>query len=148
MAAYYFGCYGRAGHYLFGPRGQRLSHYEQERLGLPDHDFDACPFLLPREVVGDGALTYLPAMDRTALSWWGSPWDKRGKVNSHVLADGRLTADEAWRQFEADFPDLAKHLAMPRIVRSYTSANTEAQRPSVSEVALERPVGREPRNEK
>lgn len=92
---FYFGCNEQSGHHLIDRHGRHIGHHDAERFRIPrDHDLDGGPMFLPDpEKVGTGALTYLPACDVTVLAWWGSPWDKRGKVNTAVLVRGKLDAD-------------------------------------------------------
>lgn len=117
MAVFYFGCNGKPGHYLFDQYGRGLDGHRADHLMLPrDSCLDGSPVFLPPEKVGIGALTYLPANDRTVLAWWGSPWDKRGRVNTAVIVTGKHTADQVWEQFVRFMPAIAEHLKMPTIV--------------------------------
>lgn len=70
-------------------------------------DLDANQLILPSpEVKGNGAITYLPAIDRTVFAWWGSPWDSRPKVNSAILDHGRLNLATLWQHFAQQFPPI------------------------------------------
>jgi hypothetical protein len=114
----YFGCHERAGHFIWGRYGQ-VREFDRERWKYPSAaSLDASVIFLPRpEKVGTGALTYLPAADKTILAWWGSPWDTRGNVNAALIAIGRLSADDCWARFEVRLPQIAKHLTKPLVVR-------------------------------
>jgi len=115
---YYFGCWGQAGHYLHHPSGRTL--YDRPlNVPLSDSELDCNEKLLPlKEKVGDGKLTYLSNWDFTVISWWGSPWDKRGKVNTSILVKGKHDVDSAWDLFQRVFPDLAPKLTKPTIVET------------------------------
>ena len=115
----YFGCWGQAGHFLFLPNGQHVYDYEIRTMSLPTAaQLDASKLFLPQpEKVGTGAVTYLPAIDRSILAWWGNnPWDKRGAVNSAIITNGNLVSTEVWQQFTKHFPDLSAKLAVPETV--------------------------------
>ena len=119
----YWGCWDRAGHFLWTPG------HNYVREGLDDRhllvprasQLDGSYIFLPRpEQPGDGALTYLPATDRTVLAWWGNPWDTRGAVNSAVISSGWYKAEELWARFATRFPTLAPRLTFPRVVAHST----------------------------
>jgi hypothetical protein len=76
---------------------------------------DGTPIFLPYpERAGNGALTYLPANDRSILAWWGgSPWDSRPGVNSAIIVAGRASVAEIWARFVTAFPQLAADLGSP-----------------------------------
>ncbi len=115
----YFGCWGRAGHFLHLPGGQHVYDHQIREMSLPTAaQLDASELFLPQpEKVGTGAVTYLPAIDRTILAWWGNnPWDKRGKVNAAIITNGNLGRTEIWQRFTKHFPDLSAELAVPHTV--------------------------------
>lgn len=113
----FFGCNGRPGHYLIGPGGGTIREFEADRLNVPrDHNLDGSHIFLPRpERVGLGALTYLPATDRTVLAWWGNPADTRGGVNNAIIVDGKASAEKVWQRFSIVFAGLASKLTMPNL---------------------------------
>ena len=114
---YYFGCWGRAGHFLFDPSKQEPRGQNYYLLPRAE-DIDASPMFLPHpERKGAGALTYLPAIDLTILAWWGNPWDNRGKVNSAVLLRGRHDVDLVWSEFQMAFLSLAAQLTKPAVAQ-------------------------------
>lgn len=116
---FYFGCWGEAGHHLWD-RHKRMLHgrYRADQVGLPvrDHDLDGGPFLPKPEKVGQGALCYVRGW--TILSWWGSPWDKRGAVCAAIMVKGVATAEGLWRAFAYQFPTVAQHLEPPLVVNN------------------------------
>jgi hypothetical protein len=114
----FWGCNGDTGHYLWSPRG-KVSDLECERLNFPTRgQLDCNPMLLPHpERFGDAALTYLPAIDRTVVAWWGNRWDKRPKTNNAILIAGRANEIVCGQKFRAAFPLLAEKLPLPKIVR-------------------------------
>lgn len=123
---YYFGCWGKAGHHLRDASKHSLGQHESDRLRIPrDFDLDGGPVFLPHpERVGSGALTYLPACNITVLAWWGSPWDKRGAVNSAILVRGQHDADAAWEAFQERFPQLSVALQKPTMAALSTRKQT------------------------
>jgi hypothetical protein len=114
----FFGCWDEAGHYLKFWDRRTVRDFDADRMMVPHAGvLDGSFLFLPRpEKVGNGALTYLPATNRTILAWWGSPWDGRGAVNSAIIVSGKATSEECWRRFMAAFPDLARRLTRPLIV--------------------------------
>ena len=122
----YFGCWGQAGHFLWLPNRQHAYDHEIREMVLPTAaQLDASKLFLPRpEKVGTGTITYLPALNRTILAWWGNnPWDKRGKVNSAIITNGNLGEIELWQRFVRYFPDLSAKLAVPQTVPDTRKAN-------------------------
>jgi hypothetical protein len=114
----FFGCNCEAGHHLINRSGASIRDFEADRLNVPrDRELDCSHIFLPHpEKVGVGALTYLPANDRTVLAWWGSPFDDRPNVNNAIIVSGYSSPAECWHRFSAAFPRLASQLTMPRIV--------------------------------
>jgi hypothetical protein len=114
----YFGCWDQAGHFLWEPNHQHMRDFDADRLLIPrGRDLDASLVFLPKpEKVACGAVTYLPANDRTVLAWWGSPWDNRGAVNSAIIVSGKASAEDCWQRFDATFPALARQLKMPTTI--------------------------------
>lgn len=117
---WFFGCRDQAGHYLTAPNGQGVRDFEADNLNIPRAaELDGSVIFLPfPEIIGRGALTYLPANDRTVLAWWGSPWDSRGKVNNALIGAGYMTADALWQHAAQQMPSLMARLAMPTIMRA------------------------------
>ncbi len=114
----YFGCWGRAGHFMHSPGRQYLSDQEIKRNGIPTAaQLDGGRLFLPYpEKVGTGAVTYLPAPNLTVLAWWGNnPWDQRGAVNQAVITSGELGKTEMWKRFVRYFPELSEKLNQPLI---------------------------------
>lgn len=113
----FWGCNLGAGHYLWRDDHDTWLDFDAERLGLPTpSQLDATRLFLPRpEQKGEGMLTYLPAPNLTVLAWWGSPFDKRGAVNSAVIVGGKLGAYEVWAAFEQRFPRLAPQVPKPTL---------------------------------
>ena len=112
----YFGCWDRPGHFLWNQNKQWVSDRDIERLLLPTAGtLDGSRLFLPYpEKVGAGAVTYLPAPDRTVLAWWGlNLWDQRGAVNSAIITNGNLDQTEMWQRFAGYFPELAEKLTRP-----------------------------------
>lgn len=114
----YFGCYFESGHYLRSSPNRTIDRYEADRLRVPRVEaLDGGYLFLPHpERVGNGALTYLPASDRTVLAWWGSPWDSRPNVNSAIIVEGHANFADVWARFAHRYPELASKLAMPNVV--------------------------------
>lgn len=116
MVIAYFGCWNEPGHYLKMPGNRKPYSDEQKKLPSPGH-LDGSILFLPRpEKVGVGAITYLPGPNLTVLAWWGSPFDRRGAVNSAVIVSGHVRSlDAIWGSFEKHFPELAGRLRRPEI---------------------------------
>ncbi len=113
--AVYFGCWGEAGHWLWKPRKTKLWDREATQMLIPSATIldGSCLFLPNPGRVGAGCITYLPAIDRTILAWWGNPWDKRPGVNSAFITNGDLGEIAAWRRFYRYFPGLASAIDRP-----------------------------------
>ncbi len=113
----YFGCWDRPGHFLRIAGNQHPSRSDEAMFPSAAH-LDGSILFLPRpEKVGTGMLTYLPAPNLTVLAWWGSPFDKRGAVNSAVIVSGHVkSSDSVWGAFEKAFPQLVSKLSQPQIV--------------------------------
>jgi hypothetical protein len=104
----YFGCWDRAGHFLWAPDKSSIRDLGN-RGEITDRLLDSTPLLLPYpEKKGSGCRTYLSAPDKTVLSWWGNPFDDRPGVNNSVIVDGNRTVFYCWEMFTIKFPDLAK----------------------------------------
>lgn len=116
---FYFGCWGEAGHFLWGPGHQRI---HRPPFPIEEHMLDGGPFLPLPERVGTGMLTRLDGW--TVLAWWGgNPWDRRGKVCQSVVLRGetagicRVTSlADVWAAFGRTFPDLAAVLRIPTLI--------------------------------
>jgi hypothetical protein len=115
----HWGCRDRPGHALTYPHGGFVRDFECEGLMVPrPHHLDGTILFLPQpEEPGHGALTYLPAPDRTILAWWDRTFDKRGRCNMAIIASGKRSADECWQLFTESFHDLAAQLQKPSIKR-------------------------------
>lgn len=117
----YFGCWKEPGHYLWVPPGRRASRLE-ERDYLAPKELDCNLIFLPPEVVGCGALTLLPGCRKTVLAWWGSPYDRRGKVNSAIIVRGIIANPvTVWQSFRTLFPEL-KEVTPPTWVETHQVA--------------------------
>ena len=116
--AVYFGCWNEAGHFLRGPGRRSLYDHEIRQMIIPTAaDLDGSLLFLPRpEKTGAGCITYLPAIDRTILAWWGSPWDGRGAVNAAFITNGNAGEDAAWKLFCRYFPELAEKIERPTLI--------------------------------
>lgn len=115
---YFFGCWGEAGHFLRDKDGNKLRHKAQTaKLRIPaPAELDTSSLLLPKEVVGDGLLTYIPSYDCTIMAWWGNYWDSRPGVNNSLIARGTRTADEVWDMLKVQFPaSLVSKLERPKL---------------------------------
>lgn len=116
---FYFGCWGRAGHFLYESTGHTVNDREYKRLRLPTPtQLDASILWLPTpEKIGSGLLTYMPALNRTILAWWGgNPWDGRGKVNQAIIVHGSQSEFELRKTFDDEFPKLHEALEWPNDV--------------------------------
>jgi len=112
----YFGCWNEAGHFLWQPGRRGLRDYDADKMLIPTaSQLDGSKLFLPSpEKVGTGAVTYLPAPDRTVFAWWGiNPWDQRGAVNSAIITNGNLDETEMWQRFGKHFPELSEKLTRP-----------------------------------
>ena len=109
---YYFGCWGKAGHSVFANNGYQW--HGKPTVEFPFGNEIDCSILLPLpEKVGTGTIHFIRGW--TVLTWWGNPWDTRGKVNNAVFVKGRVSFDELWQQFSSKFPTLAPQLTIPTI---------------------------------
>ena len=113
--AVYFGCWKQAGHFLHKPGMHSLYDHERREMNIPSAgDLDGSKLFLPQpEKVGTGCITYLPAMHRTVLAWWGSPWDGRGAVNAAFITNGDTGEATAWALFCRYFPEVAEKIDQP-----------------------------------
>lgn len=125
----HFGCRGQAGHYLTFPSGRTVRDFESENLLVPRAGhLDGSSLFLPRpEVVGTGALTYLPASDRTILAWWDRTFDGRPGCNMAVIVDGKADVDGVWRRFAQLFTDLEPQLKRPTVIRGLRESRIDAE---------------------
>jgi hypothetical protein len=115
----FFGCWDQSGHYMFLPDKSQVR--DCERGGIPtEAQLDGSRLFLPYpERVGEGRVTYLPALNVTVMSWWNRVFDERGAVNSHVICRGDQRVSTMWNVFVSRFPDLAKHHTKPIIAITY-----------------------------
>lgn len=112
----YFGCWDRAGHFLFDRNGSTIHYSLSHELPFRPVDLDGSSFFLPHpERVGKGALTHVVRNDEayTVLAWWGSPFDTRGAVNAAIISNGWDDAANLWQRFTFVYPDLAAKLTFP-----------------------------------
>lgn len=111
MKAYYFGCWGDSGHFLWSPDG-RVSGSDKVfsglRIGNKSLDGGFCPGVLPPWYYDTGIeqgaalLTYDDGW--TILSFWDRSVDSRPGSHSTYVLDGRLSFDEAAAVAKAAFP--------------------------------------------
>jgi hypothetical protein len=115
----FFGCWDEAGHYMRTPDKQMV--HDCVRVGIPrPEDLDGSRLFLPHpENVGEGRITYLPALNVTVLSWWNRIIDTRPGVNSHVICRGGQGIQTMWNVFASRFPDLAALHTKPIVGRTY-----------------------------
>lgn len=115
--AVYFGCWNEAGHFLWGPGQRSLYDHQIREMVIPTPgDLDGSLLFLPRpEKTGTGCVTYLPAINRSILAWWGSPWDKRGAVNAAFITNGDVGAVAMWQRFARYFPELSAAIDQPTV---------------------------------
>ena len=107
---YFFGCWnGRAGHYLFDPRGASYRHnglipwtnidgslcYGADEKGDAD---------IHRQVEGEAKLHHLD--DWTALAWWDRSVDARYGSNAALFAKGTHTFDDMIHIMRNWFPSI------------------------------------------
>ena len=113
----YFGCWNEAGHFLWAPGRRSIYDHEVRDMVIPTPgDLDGSKLLLPHpEKTGTGCITYLPAINRTVLAWWGSPWDKRGAVNAAFITNGDLGEIAMWQRFARYFPELSAVIDQPTV---------------------------------
>lgn len=115
----FFGCRGGAGHFMTAPDGSSINDCDREGIPTPE-DLDASRLFLPYpEKVGEGRITYLPALNVTVMSWWNRVIDERSCVNSHILCRGEVSIGTMWNVFTYRFPDVAKLHQKPIIARTY-----------------------------
>lgn len=105
---FYFGCWGRPGHYLFAPNGQHV--YEHTHALPPDFPVKVCTLdggLLgypQREVEGEAVLTLI--RNWTIISFWDRTVDHRGACNSNFVMRGRLLFDQAIEVAKSQYPTI------------------------------------------
>lgn len=114
----FFGCNSRdSGHVIITPNQfYGINDMQCQKLGIPfARELDGSTLLLPKpERHNEGCLTRLPALYRTVIAWWGSPWDTRPGANNMIIAKGVEDDFETiWRQFELAFPLVASHFDKP-----------------------------------
>lgn len=130
----YFGCWGQAGHYLFGEGGHHIS---SERLPagfvetFGDHgwglDAKFCPgYVGPyqrdrEEHEGEALLHHVNGW--TVLAFWDRSVDKRGGCNSNFVERGTLTFEEMCTIAQAQFPSVwARYPFKVRILKTGQTA--------------------------
>lgn len=110
----YFGCWDRAGHFLYDRNGNRPQNLP--RSAIPETEMDGSKVFLPQpEKVGTGKLTHVISggLCTTVLAWWGSPFDSRGAVCAVIQCDGWCTGEDLWTRFALVYKDLAPKLTKP-----------------------------------
>jgi hypothetical protein len=134
---FYFGCWGEAGHQLFGPRGRRTYREEPVVAYYGPRHMHLDGTLAPRKDRRTGAITWTGAGDRdrrieswsdelpqghflrheldngfTAIQWWDrSQGDKRGACNSTILMRGQHTSAELLAALAEHFPSVLANLS-------------------------------------
>lgn len=98
---FYFGPWGRAGHHYFRENGMHVSYQTERELPWKPGDIDGklqpgCYELHPgywsvkgKDVEGEALLHKKNGW--TAISFWDSSVDKRGRCNSTYIAEGDFT---------------------------------------------------------
>jgi hypothetical protein len=106
--AYYFGCWGNAGHYLFDP-DRRSTRYTDKMVPWEQIDSVLCyghrgPYQNGPQVQGLALLHHRDGW--TALSFWDRTVDKRGGSNSNFFVEGTLSFDEIVLVAKERFPSI------------------------------------------
>lgn len=136
MSVYFFGCWNKPGHFLYGPRGAYVYMREIDIVTRyrggdgKDHHLDST--LAPRELGGriiwkskaglpsnrNGSecaqgqfLRHVLSNGFTALQWWDRcQGDTRGACNSTVLVEGERTTEEMLAALRENFPSVVENL--------------------------------------
>ena len=103
----FFGCWHKEGHFLWTKHKDQFRELHECDIKARDLDCSAV-FLIYPPKLGQGCKTFLPAQNKTILSWWGNPFDDRPGTNNSVIVDGCQSIQQAWNIFKTDFPDVAK----------------------------------------
>jgi hypothetical protein len=106
--AFYFGCYGQAGHYF---HDERMRHrWEAEQIVPWGFKVDGglAPTIGYRQEAPQGHAALHHKAGWTALSFWDRSGDSRGNSSSTFLFEDTLTFDEALAEARERFPALFK----------------------------------------
>lgn len=105
---YYFGCIGRAGHYLFAAPGSPRIEYTDTPFR---HQIDGrfCP--PGAQVQGRAQLTHLEGW--TAISYWDRTVDARPGSNSNFLVPAYADFDQMVELATRHFPTVLARLPSP-----------------------------------
>ena len=102
--AYYFGCWGDSGHFMFNRDGETAERNARAILPPPLRVPDAT--LTPKgpQIQGVALLHHVEGW--TAISFWDRSVDSRPGSNSTFILRGTLTWDEVIEQSRAAFPSV------------------------------------------
>lgn len=104
--AYYFGCHGQAGHFLWGP-GMGKIWREEHILPLPLHASVLDGGYAPQGPEVEGLALLHRVHDWTVLAFWDRSVDTRGKCNSVFLFQpNTLTFEQAVEHARVIFPEV------------------------------------------
>ncbi len=128
LDAYYFGCWGRSGHFLWTPDADTR---DQDRRLLPWPKIDGvlCPGPRHRrsgevanedESQGSAAIHYRDGW--TALAFWDRSVDSRHGSNSVFLFRGTLSADEILSAARKAFPAIFARFTFEITIREVRHA--------------------------
>jgi len=110
---YFFGCWGRTGHYLYQPGGTSLIITALDMPWGYEIDGGLCPgkrrgpkaYQLPEtQIEGQASLTKKDGW--TALSFWDRSMDHRMNCNSNFIAKGYFSFDEIMMLAKQYFPEI------------------------------------------
>ena len=106
LDALYFGCWDRAGHFLWTPAGVYLSSIAERELPLALRSETLDGGYAPMGPEEEGrALVHL-VHGRTVLAFWDRSVDARGRCSSAFILKGHLSFDEAVAAARAAFPTI------------------------------------------
>ena len=108
---WFFGCWGRIGHYLWAPDGS-LHRHQSARLPWPNIDAVLCPgnrnrhgdFEPKDQTEGLARLHHLD--DWTCVAWWDRSVDKRHGSNAALFVPGTLDMAQALAIGAEKFPSM------------------------------------------
>jgi len=107
--AYFFGCIGTAGHYMFSPTRQVWSH--SSPWGAYDIDTREPPAPPGEQTEGPARLHHKDGW--TMLSTWDRSVDKRHGSHANFIFEGVLNFDAALARAEETFPSIVARLTNP-----------------------------------
>lgn len=122
---WFFGAVGQAGHHLWVPgeaphfQPKSFPAYQKIGNGLEWERLDASALLLPADVPGDVAITWLPAHGVTVLAWWDRHVDSRPGSNAQVIRVGRWFIGEMLAAYRENFPTLVGLGIYPNLARIF-----------------------------